>query len=207
MRVSPGRRGCSGASWARLSHGPPGPSRVGSVCEQRGRHSPDAVAGAVVALKCTIDTHTVHSWTDAARRAGPLLTPDYAGRLATAPSPAPDAQWSTWTAHHAYTAVQLHQAAEPHPPDTPTTAARAVNLTTTPYGRDGMARSRRALRGLRPAHPHRPGLERRQPPRPITPGIRGDDDAAYSRDRGPTGVIVHPARSGHTGSQRNRADR
>ena len=101
------------------------------------RHSPDAAAGAVVALNYTIDTHTVHSWTEAARRAGPLLSPDYAGRLATAPSPALDAQWSTWTAHHAYTAVQLRPAAEPHPPDTPTTAARAVNLTSTPYGRDG----------------------------------------------------------------------
>jgi hypothetical protein len=32
--------------------------------------------------------------------------------------------------------VQLAPDAEPHPPDTPTTAARAVEVTTTPYGRD-----------------------------------------------------------------------
>lgn len=108
---------------------PPDPNSVD-------RNSPDAVAAAVVALNYTIDTDTVNSWTTAARRAAPLLTPDYAGRLATAPSPAPDAQWSTWTAHHAYTTIQLQPAAEPHPPDTPSTAARAVNLTTTPYGRD-----------------------------------------------------------------------
>lgn len=109
---------------------PPDPASVD-------RNSPDAVAGAVVALNYTIDTDNEDSWSDAARRAAPLLTPDYAGRIATAPSPAPDAQWSTWTRHHAYTTVQIQPDAEPHPPDTPTTAARALELTTTPYGRDG----------------------------------------------------------------------
>lgn len=105
---------------------PPDPSIVD-------RNSPDAVAEAVVAINYTVDTEQVGSWTDAARRARPLLSPDYADRLA---SPAPDAQWSTWSTHHAYTAVQLQPTAEPHPPDTPTTAARAVEITTTPYGRD-----------------------------------------------------------------------
>lgn len=109
---------------------PPDPSTVD-------RNSPDAVAAAVVTLNYALDTDQVHSWTDAARRATPLLTPDYAGRIATAPSPAPDAQWSTWTRHHAYTTVELQPDAEPHPPDTPDTAARALELTVTPYGRDG----------------------------------------------------------------------
>lgn len=101
------------------------------------RNSPDAVAQAVVGLNYVVDTDQVRGWTDAARRGIPLLTAEFAGRLATAPSPAPDAQWTTWTAHHAYTAVQTQPATEEHPPDTPSTAARAVELTTTPYGRDG----------------------------------------------------------------------
>lgn len=65
-------------------------------------------------------------------------TATYAAQLrAGKPRSAPGSEWDTWTAHHAYTAVDMMKSADAGiPPDTGTTAYRQWAVTVTVTGRD-----------------------------------------------------------------------
>lgn len=105
--------------------------------------SPDSVGAQFVSLAWTSDTVVDRTPADAARRAAKLATPALAQQLRAAVSAAaPGAQWQTWTAHHAYTRVQLlpnHDNGQPG--DTTTTAVRSWQVQVTPVGDNGWTSS------------------------------------------------------------------
>lgn len=109
--------------------------------------SPDSVGKGFVALAWTSDTVVDRTPADAARRAAKLATPTLAQQLRAAVSAAaPGAQWQTWTAHHAYTRVQLlpnHDNGQPA--DTTTTAVRSWQVQVTPVGDNGWTGSPQTL--------------------------------------------------------------
>lgn len=111
---------------------PPAPSAVD------GRDAV-AVSRTVVAVTYTMDTAIDASGWDAAMRAGPYLAPDYLAALRdNPPDRGPGGEWFTWSAHQAYTTVELASADETgKPEDTALRAYHAWNLTVTATGRDG----------------------------------------------------------------------
>lgn len=98
---------------------------------------PDAVSRAAVDCYYRLDTIRDDGYADGLRHALPLLSPSYAAAVRTSPTPAPDADWTEWSQHHAHTDVALEPSPEDHPPDSSRTAYRAWIVTATPTGTDG----------------------------------------------------------------------
>lgn len=96
------------------------------------------VSSSALTVFFTYDTTTDTTTQDAAVRAAPWMTAEFAAsqRGAVLVS-GPGAQWQLWTTHRAYTAPALEQGTESAPSDTPTTAYRQWLVRYAPVGRDG----------------------------------------------------------------------
>ncbi|MCF2528105.1 hypothetical protein [Yinghuangia soli] len=106
--------------------------------DQVPQSDPTAVSAAAVTVLYTYDTTTDTTAQDAAVRAEPWFTSQFAAsqreHVAVAP---PGAEWTTWTAHKAYTAPVVEAGRDPAPGDTPSKAFRQWLVRYTPTGRDG----------------------------------------------------------------------
>ncbi|NUU19910.1 MAG: hypothetical protein HOV68_00080 [Streptomycetaceae bacterium] len=96
------------------------------------------VSGAALTVLFTYDTTTDTTSQDAALRAEPWMTAEYAAAQRDAVVvAAPGAQWSMWAAHQAYTVPALEPGREAAPEDSATEAFRQWIVRYTPAGRDG----------------------------------------------------------------------
>lgn len=96
------------------------------------------VSSAALTVMFTYDTSTDTTAQDAVLRAQPWLTEEYAAlqREHVSVGP-PGAEWTTWTAHKAFTAPVLERGRDQAPTDSATTAYRQWLVRYTPQGRDG----------------------------------------------------------------------
>lgn len=102
------------------------------------RQDPDAVARAALTTLSTHDTAVDHGIGDAARRALPWLSGDFARDVLAAPPVAPPgATWSSWARHRAVVTSSLTTSHDDRPADTATTAYRQYIVERRPRGRDG----------------------------------------------------------------------
>ncbi|HET9654477.1 MAG TPA: hypothetical protein VFP72_03935 [Kineosporiaceae bacterium] len=96
------------------------------------RSSPDAVGAAFITAAWTMDTRTDPGPGTAGARALALAAPALAAKLAITMPQTTSSDWVTWSAHHAWTTVQLVPDNDTRPDDTPGTAYRAWSVTVTP---------------------------------------------------------------------------
>jgi hypothetical protein len=103
--------------------------------------SADAVAIGGAAAVASVDTAVdadPNSPAVRAARAG-WFTAAYAkANIEAGPLPGPPGvQWNEWVAHRAFARVSARLGGDDHPPDGASVAARQVQVTQTPIGRDG----------------------------------------------------------------------
>jgi hypothetical protein len=103
--------------------------------DQVDRANPAAVGAAFVKIAWTVDTRIDQGPGAAGLRATPLATTKLAASLQSVTTAGADtSEWAAWTAHQAYTVVQLGPANDTKPDDTPTTAYRAWWVSVAPVG-------------------------------------------------------------------------
>jgi hypothetical protein len=136
-------RSSGGASWS-----PPSPALWASGAGAPAFPRPDSVdersvdavalagARALASADTAVDTQPQHTAVRAAL-AG-WLTPAFACAQSRASIEGPPgAEWDAWVRHRAYVVVRATLSGDDHPPDSPTTAARMVQLTEQAIGRGG----------------------------------------------------------------------